>query len=429
MPELRKDPITGTWVIISEERKKRPKYYQIVVDKDLSIPEELPLLSRQRSPDPARNLRPAPRSFAAERPGMGTARGAQQVPGPARRGGAAQERRRVYDKMNGIGAHEVIIETPRHRHTWFDGDPTVIRNTLLAARARILDLEKDSRFKYIMVFKNFGPTAGATLSHSHSQLIALPVVPLRVQEEIDGARAHFQRKERCIFCDIIQYESEADRRLLVENEHFTVLAPYAPRFSFELAVYPKRHNPAFESTPDNELESLSAILSETLGKVARLLNRPDYNFIIHNAPCQQQRRRFLPLAHRVHAGAGARGRLRMGHRLLHQPRLARGVGPVPEVGLNGFSALPDILPRQPSLLGFASICLGDSDVEPGESDRVVLLVTAQDLHQLSFNFSSNSSEHPNYGENRFSYQSPVIWRMSSSPFSAIASSRAALPRI
>ena len=136
-----------------------------------------------------------------------------------------------------------------------------------------------------MVFKNFGPTAGATLSHSHSQLIALPVVKLRVQEEIEGARAHFEMKERCIFCDIIQYESEVDRRLLVENEHFIVLAPYAPRFSFELAVYPKRHNPAFESTPDMELESLSRILSDVLGRTGRLLNRPDYNLIIHNAPC------------------------------------------------------------------------------------------------------------------------------------------------
>ncbi len=106
--------------------------------------------------------------------------------------------------MNGIGAHEVLIETPRHQHTWFDGDAPVIRNTLLAAKARMLDLKKDTRFKYIMVFKNFGPTAGATLSHSHTQLIALPVVPLRVQEEIDGALAHFELKERCIFCDIIQ---------------------------------------------------------------------------------------------------------------------------------------------------------------------------------------------------------------------------------
>jgi UDPglucose--hexose-1-phosphate uridylyltransferase len=191
----------------------------------------------------------------------------------------------LYDKMNGIGAHEVIIETPQHPQKRVDIDSSQVKNTLLAAKYRILDLKKDTRFKYIMVFKNFGPTAGATLSHSHTQLIALPVVPLRVQEEIAGASTHFQMKERCIFCDIIHYESEADRRLLLENEHFMVLAPYAPRFSFELAIYPKKHNPAFENTTEAEMESLGAILSSTLAKVARALNHPDYNLIIHNAPC------------------------------------------------------------------------------------------------------------------------------------------------
>ncbi|MBN2347011.1 MAG: DUF4931 domain-containing protein [Candidatus Aminicenantes bacterium] len=286
MPELRKDPITGTWVIISEERKKRPKYYEIVVNKDISIPENCPFcpgnegmtppethaLRSGHSPanGPGWELRAVPNKFPALR-----------VEGTLRKSGEG-----LYDKISGIGAHEVIIETPEHRKTWFDNDAAMIRNTLLAAKSRIIDLKKDTRFKYIMVFKNFGPTAGATLSHSHSQLIALPVVPLRVQEEIEGARAHFERKERCIFCDIIQYENEAERRLLAENEHVIVLAPYAPRFSFELAAYPKRHESAFENISDPELDGLSAILAETLGQVGRLLSRPDFNLIIHNAPCQ-----------------------------------------------------------------------------------------------------------------------------------------------
>jgi UDPglucose--hexose-1-phosphate uridylyltransferase len=285
MPELRKDPITGTWVIISEERKKRPKYYQIVVDKDLSIPENCPFCPGNEAMTPPETFALRPGHSPANTPGWELRVVPNKFPALRVEGSLRKSGEGFYDKMNGIGAHEVLIETPRHQHTWFDGDAQVIRNTLLAAKARVLDLNKDTRFKYIMVFKNFGPTAGATLSHSHTQLIALPVVPLRVQEEIDGARAHFELKERCIFCDIIQYESEADRRLLAENEHFIVLAPYAPRFSFELAVYPKRHNPSFESTSDGELESLSSILSETLGKVAKLLNRPDYNLIIHNAPC------------------------------------------------------------------------------------------------------------------------------------------------
>jgi UDPglucose--hexose-1-phosphate uridylyltransferase len=286
MPELRKDPITGTWVIISEERKKRPKYYQIVVDKDISIPENCPFCPGNEAMTPHETFALRPGRSQANGPGWDLRVVPNKFPALRIEGELRKSGEGLYDKMNGIGAHEVIIETPRHQHTWFDGDTPVVRNTLLAAKNRVIDLKKDIRFKYIMVFKNFGPTAGASLSHSHSQLIALPVVPLRVQEEIDGARAHYERKERCIFCDIIQYESEADTRLLMENEDFIVLAPYAPRFSFELAVYPKRHNPEFETLADKELDSLSWILSETLGRAGRLLDRPDYNLIIHNAPCR-----------------------------------------------------------------------------------------------------------------------------------------------
>ncbi|MBN2398909.1 MAG: galactose-1-phosphate uridylyltransferase [Candidatus Aminicenantes bacterium] len=286
MPELRKDPITGTWVIISEERKKRPKYYQIVVNKDMSIPQNCPFCPGNEAMTPPETYALRPDHSPANGPGWNLRVVPNKFPALRIEGELRKSGEGFYDKISGIGAHEVIIETSQHPEERGDIGSIQIQNTLSAARYRIMDLKKDTRFKYIMVFKNFGPTAGATLAHSHSQIVALPVVPLRVQEEIDGAQAHFDLKERCIFCDIIQYESEADRRLLMENEHFIVLAPYAPRFSFELAVYPKRHNPAFESTPDVELESLSSILSETLNKISRLLNHPDYNLIIHNAPCQ-----------------------------------------------------------------------------------------------------------------------------------------------
>lgn len=286
MPELRKDPITGTWVIISEERRQRPRYYKIVVDQDLSSPENCPFCPGNEALTPPETFALRPGRAPANTPGWETRVVPNKFPALRVEGQLRKSGEGFYDKISGIGAHEVLIETPRHGHTWYDGDAGLIANTLQAARSRVLDLKRDLRFKYIMVFKNFGPTAGATLSHSHTQLIALPVVPLRVQEEIEGARAHYAMKERCIFCDIIQYESESDRRLLLENEHFVALAPYAPRFAFELAVYPKRHVPDFESAADGELQSLSQILSDILGRVGRLLDRPDYNLILHNAPCQ-----------------------------------------------------------------------------------------------------------------------------------------------
>src|SRR5208337_3131247 len=121
-----------------------------------------------------------------------------------------------------------------------------VEDALWAYRDRILDLKKDRRFKYILIFKNHGEAAGASLEHTHSQLIALPVVPKRVREEVDGAREHYNFKERCIFCDIIRQEMEKSLRLIAENQAFVVLAPFAPRFPFEIWIIPKIHQCAFE---------------------------------------------------------------------------------------------------------------------------------------------------------------------------------------
>ena len=112
----------------------------------------------------------------------------------------------LFDRMNGIGAHEVIIETPDHDKTLATMSEPEIERVLWAFRERMLDLKRDHRFRYILVFKNHGAAAGATLEHPHSQLIALPIVPDFVREEIEGARRHFAAKERCVFCDIIRQE-------------------------------------------------------------------------------------------------------------------------------------------------------------------------------------------------------------------------------
>src|SRR6202035_4518799 len=117
----------------------------------------------------------------------------------------------MFDRMNGIGAHEVIIETPAHERTFSTMPERELGRALQAFRERILDLKQDRRLCYILVFKNQGAAAGATLEHSHSQLIALPVVPDFVREEIEGAERHFAAHERCVFCDIIRQELAAER--------------------------------------------------------------------------------------------------------------------------------------------------------------------------------------------------------------------------
>ncbi|GMV49170.1 MAG: galactose-1-phosphate uridylyltransferase [Nitrospira sp.] len=207
-------------------------------------------------------------------------------------GDMGREGHGLYDRMNGIGAHEVIIETATHRDSLADLPPKRVEDILWAYRDRILDLKKDLRFRYILIFKNHGAAAGATLEHSHSQLIALPVIPTSVLEEIDGCRQHFQQKERCIYCDILRQESSEGTRVVLENPEFVCLTPYAPRFPFEMWILPKRHAGFFEESQRGQFEFLASILSESLRRMDKVLARPAYNFMLHSSPLHERTGEF-----------------------------------------------------------------------------------------------------------------------------------------
>jgi UDPglucose--hexose-1-phosphate uridylyltransferase len=159
-----------------------------------------------------------------------------------------------------------------------------IEQVLWAFRERVQDLKQDRRFRYIIIFKNHGAGAGSSLDHSHSQLIALPIVPREVRDEVDGAHAHYRSKERCVFCDIIRQETADGRRLIAETADMIALAPYAPRFPFETWLLPKRHQPLYEDTPRHELASLARLLGDILRRMNRALRHPPYNLLIHSAP-------------------------------------------------------------------------------------------------------------------------------------------------
>jgi UDPglucose--hexose-1-phosphate uridylyltransferase len=190
----------------------------------------------------------------------------------------------LFDKMNGIGAHEVIVESPRHHETLATMGDAGVEQVLWAFRERMQDLKRDQRFRYIVSFKNYGAAAGASLSHSHSQLIALPIVPREVRDEVDGARAHYRSKERCVFCDIIRQERQDEKRLIAENADMVAIAPYAPRFPFETWILPKRHQAVYEDSPRHEYGSLARLLSDVLRRMNRTLESPPYNLLIHTAP-------------------------------------------------------------------------------------------------------------------------------------------------
>jgi UDPglucose--hexose-1-phosphate uridylyltransferase len=193
----------------------------------------------------------------------------------------------MYDKMNGIGAHEVIIETPLHAESLATLPDKRIEDILWAFRDRVMDLRKDRRFRYILIFKNHGEAAGASLEHPHSQLIALPIIPRQVQEELQGAKQYYELKERCIFCDILHQELADGSRVVAENPDFITVSPFAPRFSFETWILPKRHEASFENSTSQCYENLAKMLKLLMGKMDAVLDRPAYNLVIHSSPLNE----------------------------------------------------------------------------------------------------------------------------------------------
>ena len=287
MSDLRRDPVTGRWVIISTERRKRPNDFR--VERATSIGREwCPFCPGHEDLTPPEVLAYRQNGAAANAPGWDLRVVPNKFPALQVEGGLDREGEGMFDRMNGIGAHEVIIETPDHDKTFALMSEPEIERVLWAFRARVLDLKQDRRLRYVLIFKNHGAPAGATLEHAHSQLIALPIVPDFVREEIDGARRHFEAKERCVFCDIIHQELSAGRRLIQENADMVALAPFAPRFPFETWFLPRRHGARFEEAPQHEYENLARLLKGVLIRVDRALQSPAYNLLFHTSPCSEE---------------------------------------------------------------------------------------------------------------------------------------------
>lgn len=283
MPELRKDPVTGRWVIISTDRQKRPNDFRFeraaILGRD-----QCPFCPGHESLTPPEVLSYRQNGGEANSPGWDLRVVPNKFPALQVEGGLDRAGEGMYDRMNGIGAHEVIIETPHHDRTLAAMSEPEIERVLWAYRERIVDLKRDVRLRYILVFKNQGAAAGATLEHTHSQLIALPIVPDFVREEIDGARSHFAVKQRCVFCDIVRQDQADGRRVILENADIIALAPYAPRFAFETWILPRRHGARFEDAPRHEYASLARVLKALLQRMDRALESPPFNLIVHTAP-------------------------------------------------------------------------------------------------------------------------------------------------
>ncbi|HLE78206.1 MAG TPA: galactose-1-phosphate uridylyltransferase [bacterium] len=286
MPELRKDPITRRWVIIATERAARPT--------DLPHEEIVPSDSETCPFCEGREDRTPPEIYAIRSPGT-----APNTPGwrvrvvsnkyPALRIEGDTERTPVgiYSRMDGVGAHEVIIETTDH-HAHLGLLPVdQVADVLRAFLQRYQDLRGDTRFEYVLLFRNHGRAAGASLSHPHSQLIALPIVPKVVSEELDAAEKFFAKEGRCIYCAMVEQERAAQERVVYENGAFVVIEPYASRSPFETWILPTQHEADFGLLSPEDIPALAEALHEALSRLDATLKNPPYNFIIHTLPYKE----------------------------------------------------------------------------------------------------------------------------------------------
>ena len=282
MHEFRKDPIVQRWVVVAPDRANRPMETQDFSDVDVgrfdpfaegneavTPPEVFAFRSADSVPDgPGWRVRVIPNKFPA-----------LQISGEL-----DHQSQGIYDRMNGLGIHDVIVECPHNETSLSRLSVENIQEVFRACQIRMLDIKQDPRLVYALIFKNKGTLAGASLRHSHSQLIATPVVPIAINEELQGSLAFFQDQGRSIFDEIIRQERDAGSRIVLDTERFVAFCPYASRFPFETWVLPKQQQSHFESIQRADVEELGHVVKIVLRKIEVALNDPPYNYVIHTAP-------------------------------------------------------------------------------------------------------------------------------------------------
>jgi len=300
--ELRKDPISGRWVIIATERSKRPDEFradrQPIIRKSSAVlfcpfcrgnevktpPEIYAVRGAGAPPDEAGwRVRVVPNKFPA------LTRGDTPV----------RNCRGLFESLDGIGVHEVIIESPDHDKELPDLPPDHVRDILSACQSRFRSIEAEPQYGYIQLFKNKGQEAGASLSHPHSQIVATPIIPKRVKEEIYASERHHRRTGDCLFCRTLSEETEAAERVVRANEYFTAVAPFASRFPFETRIFPRRHSPYFSAAGPEEIAGLGEILQSVLTKLKSILDDPPFNIILHQGPHPTRARKVWPEIDRI----------------------------------------------------------------------------------------------------------------------------------
>ncbi|HZK44470.1 MAG TPA: DUF4931 domain-containing protein [Syntrophomonadaceae bacterium] len=282
MPELRQDLIRDAWVVIAKDRALKPNDFPINKNemhfKDTNHLCPFCVGNEEHTPPEItayREIKSLPNT-----PGWTV----RTIPNKYSAFSLQRESNEEYDGINnscsGIGQHEVVIETPEHGLELHEFDMERINLVYKMLRERYISLAEDGRIKYIQIYKNRGIFAGASLEHSHSQIIALPMVP----EVNKGVSRYYSRNGTCLLCDILQQEQTSKERVVYQGKEFIVICPYASRFAYEVWIIPIQHVQHFGDINDIQLEELVYIIKNILKTIIATLDNPSYNIVINSAP-------------------------------------------------------------------------------------------------------------------------------------------------
>jgi len=287
MSEIRQDQATKRWVIMATERAKRPSDLAGAQPSVEEQPERSP-----NCPFCPGNEKMTPPELAAYRDGDGppNSPGWQVRVVPNRFAALSPEGELAirdpywFTNVTGVGAHEVVIESPIHNASPVTMDVEQVTRALVLAGQRFESLQRDRRLNYIAFFRNNGLAAGSSLSHPHTQIIGTPISPTNVRLEIEEARRHYDDRMHCVYCETIEKEHEAGVRVVLETEAFFVFEPFASRWPFETWILPKQHASALIPGAPDQVRHHAVALQETLSALYRGLGDPAYNLVLHEAP-------------------------------------------------------------------------------------------------------------------------------------------------
>lgn len=297
--ELRRDPVSRDWVVIAVGRAKRPHFRK----RKPSLKESMARCPFQKLPETlvlySLNDREDPRTRKQKHPGPKEiwdspwwVRVVKNLYPAFGRGKCTVEHTRgPYKWMEGVGHHEVVI-TKDHWRSFAEMSDEETELVVRAYQDRYLSFKEDVCVKYISLFHNKGWSAGASIFHPHSQIIAIPVIPPDINRSFKGAARYYKKTGHCVHCVVLDYELEVQERIVYENEHFLVFAPFASKTAFETRIFPKRHSPYFEEINPEERLAFANSLRVALAKLFKALSDPDYNFFIHTAPLVRDTKEF-----------------------------------------------------------------------------------------------------------------------------------------